>query len=250
MSDLSGQVAVVTGASAGIGRSIALALATVGADVGLIGRDHVRLDEVAAQIEALGRRAVAVPADLADVSVIEPALMAIAAELGPIDILVNNAGINQVEPAVQVTQTTWDAIQAVNVRAPFFCAQVVAPGMLERGHGKVIFITSDAGVRGFADHAAYGTSKGAVIQLTRILAAEWAARGVQVNSVAPGATWTGMTAPAMEDPATAASIISRGFSGRISNPEEIAAAVVFLASPEADQIVGQTIFVDGGSSAS
>jgi NAD(P)-dependent dehydrogenase (short-subunit alcohol dehydrogenase family) len=249
MYDLNGKIAVVTGASAGIGKAVALALADAGADVALIGRDEARLASVAESIIAKGRRAMPLVTELADVSAIAPAFASIAADLGPVDILVNNAGINKTEPAVTVTPETWDRIQAVNVRAPFFCAQAVAPGMLARGSGKIIFIASDAGVRGFAEHATYGTSKGAVIQLTRILAAEWAAQGVQVNSIAPGATWTGMTAPAMEDPAIAASIIGRGFSGRISHPEEIAAAVVFLASNAADQIVGQTIFVDGGSTA-
>ena len=249
MFDLTGRVAAVTGASRGMGKAIALGLAQAGADVALIGLDSTRMEEVAKEIRAAGRRAAVVEVDLRDVPAIEPAFDQAAAALGPIDILVNNAGTNKTQPSVEVTQETWDLLFDVNVRAVFFGSIAVAKKMLERRAGKIINIASDAGIKGFAEHAAYGATKGGVITLTRDLAIEWGPSNVQVNAVAPGATWTDMTAPAMKDPATARSLLARGVSSRINNPEEIAAAVVYLASKEADQVMGHILSVDGGSTA-
>jgi 2-deoxy-D-gluconate 3-dehydrogenase len=249
MFDLNGKVAAVTGASRGLGKAIALALADAGADVALVGTSPQKMEPLAEQVRAKGRRAAVVALDLRDVPAIAPAFAEAAAALGPIDILVNNAGVNQTEPSVDVAQETWDRLMDVNLRAPFFCAQAVAGPMLERGSGKIINIASDAGVKGYAEHAAYGATKGGLIQLTRDLAVEWASKGVQVNAVAPGAAWTDMTSPAMRIPEIAASILSRGFSPRITDPEEVAAACVYLASKEADQVIGHILFVDGGSNA-
>lgn len=249
MFDLTGRVAAVTGASRGMGKAIALGLAQAGADVALIGLDSTRMEEVAEEIRATGRRAAVVEVDLRDVPAIEPAFDQAAAALGPIDILVNNAGTNKTQPSVEVTQETWDLLFDINVRAVFFASIAVAKKMLERQAGKIINIASDAGIKGFAEHAAYGATKGGVITLTRDLAIEWGPSNVQVNAVAPGATWTDMTAPAMKDPATARSLLARGVSSRINNPEEIAAAVVYLASKEADQVMGHILSVDGGSTA-
>lgn len=249
MFDLTGKVAAVTGASRGMGKAIALGLAQAGADVALLGLEPVGMRDVAQQVRALGRRAAVVELNLRDVATIEPAFAQAAAELGTIDVLVNNAGVNQTEPSVDVTQETWDRLFDINLRAVFFCSIAVARPMLARGAGKIVNIASDAGVKGYPEHAAYGATKGGVIQLTRDLAVEWGPSNVQVNAVAPGATWTDMTAPAMQDPVTAASILGRGVSPRITNPEEIAAAVVYLASSEADQVIGHVLSVDGGSGA-
>lgn len=249
MFELTGRIALVTGASRGIGRSAAIALAQAGADVAVTGQDRALLDEVAGDIRQLGRRAFAVPADLRVVDSIEGLVQAVEAELGPIDILVNNAGTNQVESSFEVTPQTWDRIMETNLRAPFFLAVAVAKGMVERGHGKIINVASEAGINGLAGHAAYGASKGGLLTLTRDLAVEWAAHGVQVNAVAPGPTWTGMTAPAMDDPATREDILGRSVAGRISAPEEIAAAIVYLSSTEADMVIGHALSVDGGSTA-
>lgn len=247
MFSLTGKTAAVTGAARGMGKAIALGLAAAGADVALIGLEKAAMEDVAKEIQAMGRKAALVELDLRDVPSIEPAFAQAAAELGPIDILVNNAGVNQTEPSVQVTQETWDRLFDVNLRAVFFCSTAVAKGMLARNSGKIINIASDAGYKGFPEHAAYGATKGGVIQLTRVLAAEWAPSNVQVNAVAPGATWTDMTAPAMQVPEIAQSILARGVATRICNPEEIAAAVVYLASKEADQVIGHVLSVDGGS---
>lgn len=249
MFELTGKVAAVTGASRGMGRAIALTLAKAGADVVLLGLEPELMGVVAKEIESLGRRASVVELNLRDVPAIEPAFAKAEAALGPIDILVNNAGTNKTQPSTEVLQETWDLLFDINVRAVFFCTQAVAKRMLERGAGKVINIASDAGIKGFAEHAAYGAGKGAVIQLTRDLAVEWGPKNIQVNAVAPGATWTDMTAPAMRIPEVAQSILGRGVSARINNPEEVAAAVVYLASTEADQVMGHILSIDGGSHA-
>jgi NAD(P)-dependent dehydrogenase (short-subunit alcohol dehydrogenase family) len=162
---------------------------------------------------------------------------------------VNNAGVNRVEDSFLVTQETWDWLMSVNLRAPFFCAAAVAKGMVERRHGKIINIASDAGFKGFPGHAAYGASKGGLVMLTRDLAVEWGPFNVQVNAVCPGATWTDMTAPAMEIPEVRDSIIARGVAGRICDPEEIGAAVVYLASDASNMVMGHCLSVDGGSRA-
>ncbi len=250
MFTLEGSVAAVTGAARGLGAAIAIGLAEAGADVALLGPSAARLADTTREVTARGRRCSAVQLDVRDIAAIRPAFDLVEAEIGPIDILVNNAGVNQTEPSLEVLPETWDLLHQVNLRGPFFCAVAVARGMLARGRGKIINITSDAGVKGYAEHAAYGSSKGGLIQLTRNLAAEWGPRGVQVNAVAPGAAWTDMTRPAMEIPELARSILSRGVSTRITEPNEVAAAVTYLASREADQVTGQILFVDGGSHAS
>ena len=244
---LDGKVALVTGASRGIGRAIALALANAGADIAANSTRPEGLAEVVAEIEAMGRRVVAVPADLADVAAIGPMVAKAEAEVGPIDILVNNAGINQVEPSLDVKPETWDRLMSVNLRAPFFVAQAVAGGMIERRRGKIINIASDAGINGYGAHAAYGTTKGGLIMLTRILAVEWGPHNVQVNALCPGATWSDMTTPAMQKPEIARELIARGVAGRITDPEEIGAAAVFLASEASNMVLGDALVVSGGS---
>lgn len=247
--DLSGKVALVTGAGGDMGHAIALALAQAGADVAVLDREKSAGPGVVEEIQQLGRRAFAVQADLNDVESLPSVVASVEAQLGPIGILVNNAGVNQVESSFDVTPETWDRLMAVNLRAPFFCATAVAKGMVERGSGKIINISSEAGLYGLPEHAAYGTSKGGLITLTKILAVEWGPHNVQVNAVCPGATWTSMTRPAMDDPETRATILSRGVAGRICYPEEIAAAVVYLASGAADMIMGHALSIDGGSTA-
>lgn len=244
---LKGKVALVTGAGRGIGRSIALALANAGADVAVNGSNAAGLAGVAAEIEAMGRRVVEVPADLSDVALIGAMVQKAENALGPIDILVNNAGVNQVEPSLDVEPDTWDRLMGVNLRAPFFCAQAVAGGMIARRRGKIINIASDAGIIGYGGHAAYGTTKGGLIQLTRILAVEWGPHNVQVNAICPGATWSDMTTPAMQKPEIAKELLARGVTGRITDPEEVGAAAVFLASEASNMVVGQALGVEGGS---
>ena len=251
MSDvLTGQTAIVTGASRGIGEAVAVRLAVEGAHVIATGRDEVRLAEVAETIQnAGGERVTTLPADVL-VEADRRKIVATAIEAdGKIDILVNNAGVNQVEPSLDVEADTWDKILDTNVKAIFFLTQAAAKEMVARGSGKIINIGSDAGVRGFAEHAAYGASKAALIHLTRILAAEWGGEGIRVNVVCPGATMTGMTAPAMEDKEIRKAILGRGVLDRICEPEEIAGLVAYMARDEAAMITGQAVFMDGGSTA-
>jgi NAD(P)-dependent dehydrogenase (short-subunit alcohol dehydrogenase family) len=247
--NLDGKIALVTGGGRGIGRSAALALAKAGADVAVMGRDVSLLESVVQAVEGLGRRSIAVAVDLENAPSIEPAVRTLERDFGPIDILVNNAGVNQVEPSLDVTLETWNRLINVNLRATFFCAVAVARGMLKRRSGKIINIASEAGINGLAEHAVYGASKGGVIMLTKDLAMEWGPSNVQVNAVCPGATATGMTLPAMDIPDTRASILSRGVTTRITEPDEVAAAIVYLASREADMVIGQTLSIDGGSTA-
>ncbi len=244
---LEGRIAFVTGASRGIGYAIAFALAAAGADVAVGARSLEPAEKAAGEIRKLGRRALAVSGDLSQVEQIGSIVERVERELGPIDILVNNAGVNQVEPSVQVTPETWDWLMAVNLRAPFFLAQAVAKGMLERKRGKIINIGSDAGRRGYGEHAAYGSTKGGLLHLTKVLAVEWGPHGIQVNALCPGATWSDMTSPAMDIPEIRKDILNRGVAGRITDPEEIGAAAVFLASEAANMIMGDALYVDGGS---
>lgn len=249
MFNLDGQVALVTGAGRGIGYACAMALAEAGADVAITGQDAARLATVVSDIEGVGRRSVAFSADLRDVGAISTMVADVEKAFGEINVLVNNAGFNQVEPSFDVVVETWDRIMEVNLRAPFFVAAAVAKGMISRKQGKIINVASEAGINGLAGHAAYGASKGGLLMLTKDLAVEWGPHNVQVNAVCPGATWTGMTSPAMADPETRESIISRGVAGRICNPEEVAAAVIYLASKEADMVLGHALSIDGGSTA-
>jgi NAD(P)-dependent dehydrogenase (short-subunit alcohol dehydrogenase family) len=244
---LKGKSAIVTGASRGIGRATAERLAAEGAAVVVTGRDAVALEEVAQAIRSVGGTAVTCAADLNDAAARERLVGVALEQLGSIDVLVNNAAVNRVEPSLDVTPETWREILETNLSSVFFLSQLVARGMVERGSGRIVNVASDAGFRGFPEHAAYGASKAALIQLTRVLAGEWGPAGVRVNVVAPGATWTGMTAPAMEQPEIRDAILARGVVGRICAPAEVAGAIAYLAADEADMITGHVLSIDGGS---
>jgi NAD(P)-dependent dehydrogenase (short-subunit alcohol dehydrogenase family) len=244
---LKGKSAIVTGASRGIGRATAERLAAEGAAVVVTGRDAAAQEEVAQAIRSVGGTAVTCAADLNDAAARERLVGVALEQLGSIDVLVNNAAVNRVEPSLDVTPETWREILETNLSSVFFLSQLVARGMVERGSGRIVNVASDAGFRGFPEHAAYGASKAALIQLTRVLAGEWGPAGVRVNVVAPGATWTGMTAPAMEQPEIRDAILARGVVGRICAPAEVAGAIAYLAADEADMITGHVLSIDGGS---
>jgi gluconate 5-dehydrogenase len=247
--DLSGRVAVVTGASSGIGRTIALAFAAAGAAVVLVARRVSLLDAVRDEIGKGGGRAASMPADLADRAEVKECGARAGECFGAPDILVSAAGTNRRKPILEVTDDDWDQTMRLNLDAPFFLAQHLAPAMIARGFGRIINIASLQSVRAFADCAPYGASKGAIAQLTRAQAEAWSRHGVNANAIAPGFFATELTAPVVSDKARWARMAARTFVGRNGEPPDLWGTALFLASRASDYVTGQTIFVDGGFSA-
>lgn len=240
--ELNGSTALVTGATAGIGRAVALQLAAEGAAIVVHGRDAARGAETVAEIEAAGGAARFVAADLA-----EPAAVTrLAAEAGDVDILVNNAGIYAFAGTVDTTVEAFDAHFAINTRAPYLLVAALAPGMAERGHGSIVNVTTVAATTPIASGGVYGASKASVELLTRTWADEFGPAGVRVNAVSPGPVHTLGTSE-MGD---AIDAIGRStIVGRAADPKEIAEAIVFLASPRASYVNGTILSVDGGARA-
>jgi len=247
--DLSGRVALVTGASSGIGRTIAIAFAEAGVAVLLVARRAPRLDTVREEIERAGGRAASIPCDLADRDAIRTCAARAAQPFGPPDILVSAAGTNRRKPILEVTDDDWDATMRINLDAPFFLAQQLAPAMIARGFGRIINIASLQSVRAFADCAPYGASKGAIAQLTRAQAEAWSRHGVNVNAIAPGFFPTELTAPVVKDKLRWEQMAARTFQKRNGELDDLWGTALFLASRASDYVTGQIIFVDGGFSA-
>src|ERR1700729_1461394 len=245
--DLQGQVALVTGAARGLGRAIALALAEAGADVALGLRDAGAGGDVAAEIEALGRRALSLQMDIGQAGQVAPAVDAAAGHFGRLDILVNNAGIAPGNPAEDVLEADLDATLGVNLKGTFLASQAAGRIMIRQRSGKIINIGSQAGAVALPGESVYCMTKAAIAHLTRCLAVEWGRHGITVNAVAPTFIRTPGTEPALSDPAFRADVIERiAALHRIGEPVEVAGVVVFLASPAASLITGETILVDGG----
>jgi NAD(P)-dependent dehydrogenase (short-subunit alcohol dehydrogenase family) len=244
--DLGGKVALVTGASRGIGAAAARALAQAGADVVLASRDRAALDEVARDVEKLGRRALVHPIDLLRLDGITPLFKHAVREFGRLDILVNNAGGNVRRPAVDFTEADWDAVVNLNLRAAFFCAQAAGRVMLPRRSGKVINVASIAARVGLATGAIYAATKGGVAAFTRTLAVEWAPHNVQVNAIGPGYIRTKLTEPLFANPEWMERSTRRIPAGRTGEVDDLVGTILFLASPASDYLTGQTLFVDGG----
>jgi 2-dehydro-3-deoxy-D-gluconate 5-dehydrogenase len=247
---LDGKVALVTGASRGLGRAMALGLAGAGAEVALAGRDQATLEPVAEEIERdLGRAALPVPLDVADLEAMPAAVETVVARFGRIDILVNNAGMNIRSATLDYTPAEWDAVLDTNLKGTFFLTQEVGRRMIRSGGGKILNISSMTAFLGVPTVPAYTASKAALQQLTRMLAVEWAEHNIQVNALAPGWISTDLTAPLKSRPDFEPRyrwILSRTPAGRFGEPHELVGAAVFLCSPAADFITGQILAVDGG----
>jgi NAD(P)-dependent dehydrogenase (short-subunit alcohol dehydrogenase family) len=245
--DLSGKTALVTGSTSGIGRAAAEALAELGAQVAVSGRDEARGGEVVAAIRDRGGRAHFVAADLTSAAgALGLAGRATAALGGTVDVLVNNAGIYPPGSTPQTDEPTFDTTYALNVKAPYFLTGALAPPMAERGYGAIVNVSTMAAHYGEPGLGLYGSSKAALELLTRAWAAEFGPRGVRVNAVVPGPTRTAGTsvmADAVEH------LAATTIAGRLASPEEIAAAIAFLASDEASYIQGAIVAVDGGRTA-
>ena len=246
---LAGRVAVVTGGSSGIGAGMAAALARAGAQLVLVARDAGRLDSAAAALRARGGQASAVSADLADRTGLERAADEAAAAFGPPDILVNCAGINLRPPLESLTAADWDLTMAVNLTAPFLLGQRFGPSMAARGWGRIINVTSQQAQRAFGNSGGYGASKGGLAALTRLQSEAWARSGVCCNSVCPGFVATRLNAAVAADPERMAAMAARTMTGRNGQPADFAGVAVFLASRASDYVTGQTLYVDGGFSA-
>ncbi len=254
---LEGKIVLVTGAGRGIGEATAIEFAKAGADVAVADIDAGSADETSAKIRSLGRRSLAVQGDLSDLAEIDSMVDAVVGELGGIDVIVCSAGVTRHGTLLEITEETWDLMQRVNAKGTFFCMQRVARRMVEQGRGgRIINIASTAG-KGFrgTSSPAYAASKGAIISMTYIAAHQLAAHDITVNAICPGLVETqmldGMLAQRAAATGTTVEELKEGLRqmvplGRLDEPEEIAAMAVFLASPGARNITGQTINIDGG----
>jgi 2-deoxy-D-gluconate 3-dehydrogenase len=240
--DLTGRTALVTGATSGIGRAIAVGLASAGADLVLHGRNQDALDDVVREVRATGRQATRWELDLGDPDRISARL----SDLPAVDILVNNAGMIHRAPAEEHSLAVWGNVLAVNLDSVFELTRQLGTGMLHRGHGKVINIASLLSFQGGFSVAAYTVSKHGVAGLTRALANEWTGRGIQVNAIAPGYFETANTAALRADPEREAGIRARIPAGRWGRPDDVVGAAVFLAGRASDYVAGQVLAVDGG----
>jgi len=246
--DLTGKVAVVTGASRGLGQYLGRALAKAGADLVITSRKLADLKPFQAEIEDLGRRVLPLKLDLRDAASIAAVAPAAEAHFGHIDILVNNAGCNVRKPALDVTWDDWNLVLDTNLRGSFFVAQAFAKNMVARGYGRIINIGSVTSVFGYAGIAPYCASRGGIKQLTMALADEWGANGVTVNCLAPGWFKTKQNAVLYENEKWVEYLKDRIPLKRPGQPNDLNGAVVFLASDASAYITGQTLLVDGGIS--
>lgn len=247
--DLSGQVAVVTGANTGIGQGIAVALAAAGADIAAVGRTPA--EETATLVRGLGRKCELVAADLSSIAPVQGVVDQVVSSLGGLDILVNNAGIIRRADAVDFTEEDWDAVVDTNLKSVFFLSQAAGRHMIANREatgrrGKIISIASMLSFQGGIRVPSYTASKSGVAGLTKLLACEWAAKGVNVNAIAPGYIATNNTAALQADETRNRQIMERIPEGRWGSPEDIGGAAVFLASSAADYVQGHVLAVDGG----
>lgn len=244
---LDGKVALVTGASRGLGQAMAVGLAEAGADIAGLDRT-LDCSDTCEQVQALGRRFLNLTADLQTSSVqdLNAAVQQVVSELGSVDILINNAGIIRRTPALEFSENDWDSVLQINLKAAFFLSQAAARVMMQQGRGKIINIASMLSFQGGILVPSYTSAKSAIMGLTRALANEWASLGINVNAIAPGYMATDNTAPLRADEARSAAILARIPVGRWGLPDDLKGAAVFLASDASNYLHGATIPVDGG----
>ena len=246
---VAGKRAMVTGATKGIGREACLVLADAGADIAAVGRDAAGLASVKAAVEAKGRRCVTITAEMATPEGPVKAARDALAAFGTVDILVNNAGVALVDSLLDATVADWDATMAVNLRAPFLLARELAPKMIAQKAGKIINVSSQAGVVGLDAHAAYCASKGGLNMLTKVMTVEWARHNIQINTVCPTVILTPMGEQVWGKPEKGDPMKAKIPAGRFGKPLEVADAILFLASPASDMICGHDLLIDGGFTA-
>jgi NAD(P)-dependent dehydrogenase (short-subunit alcohol dehydrogenase family) len=240
----------VTGSSSGIGRAVALALGREGYDLALTELDTGMLKEVLAHPDLAGRKTVPIALDLRSHDNITAAFGQAQAALGPIDLLVNNAGRPLVKPVVDVTPEEWDDVMSINLKGAFFLSALFGRAAIAgKRPGAIVSLASTHGVIGIPERSVYGISKAGLVQMTRMLAIEWAPHNIRVNAIGPTTVLTESRAKMLSDPKVMKDMLSRIPSGRFATPEEIAAAVVYLASPGAASVTGHTLMVDGGLTA-
>ncbi|WP_426131033.1 2-dehydro-3-deoxy-D-gluconate 5-dehydrogenase KduD [Pararhizobium sp. PWRC1-1] len=242
--DLSGRTAIVTGANTGIGQGIAVALASAGASIVAVGRSTMEETEALVREAGVGFHAIA--ADLGSIDPVKSIVAETLETFGSLDILVNNAGIVRRADAIDFTEEDWDAVMNINLKTAFFLTQAAAHHMLEKGRGKVINIASMLSFQGGIRIPSYTASKSGIAGLTKLLACEWAAKGVNVNAIAPGYFVTNNTTALREDPDRSNGILARIPAGRWGNPADTGGAAVFLASSASDYVHGTVLPVDGG----
>jgi 2-deoxy-D-gluconate 3-dehydrogenase len=248
--DLAGKTALVTGASRGIGRAIAVGYARAGADVAVSARTAEALAETVGEVEALGRKAFVVPADVTDRDAAQGMVRDAIAALGHLDVVVNNAGGTAFMASLtELRFDGWTKVMRLNTESVVHVMQAVGPHLLERGSGSVINVASVAALGGTPMLTPYGASKAAVVSLTKSVAIEWASRGVRVNALCPGWTATDLNRNLWENEATSAAMMAHVPMGRWGRAEEMVGAAVFLASDSASYVTGQTLVVDGGITA-
>lgn len=246
--DLGGQVAIVTGASRGLGQTFARALARAGADLVLTSRRRETLAPMVAEVEALGRRALSLPLDVRSQASIEAMVAEAEKAFGQLHILVNNAGCNVRKPALQVSWDDWNQVLDTNLRGSFFVAQAVAARMIPRNYGRIVNIGSVTSFFGYAGLGPYGASRGGIRQLTMSLAADWGPHGITVNCLAPGWFRTAQNNVLYQDKTWVENLTERIPLGRPGQERDLEGVIVFLASESSRYMTGQTLLVDGGIS--
>lgn len=245
-SELANKTVVVTGGSKGIGKDIALTFAKLNANVVISGRDQVVLNEALSELHAFNDKCIAIQGDLSDIANVKAMIDTAAETFGAIDVLVNNAGVNIAKPSLEVTEADWDTVLDLNLKSVFFASQAAAKYMVAQKSGKIINIASQMAFVGYYKRAAYCSSKGGLVQMTKALAVEWAKLGIKVNAVAPTFIETELTEKMFEDQAFKEDVERRILLEGLSQPKDISGAVLYLASDLANFVTGETIKVDGG----